>query len=264
MRIGVVQMTSVPDKHANLSLAENVIKELAENGCELVVLPEYATWYGPRRAWPENAEELDSSQSMGFLRDVARRYKVALHCGSFLERKDDRIFNTSVVFAADGSQLALYRKIHLCDIHVPGGQRFMESAVLSPGDSLSIFVYQGITFGLATCYDLRFPELFRGLADRGCEVILFPSAFAVQTGMAHWQVLLRARAVENLCYLVAADQVGEHCKNLVSYGKSMIVDPWGKVLCQLADDSQTAFVDCDIEGLRELRLAFPVLDHRKM
>ncbi len=259
-----MQMTSVPDKHANLVTAENFIKQLAENGCELVILPEYVTYYGPRITWAENAEELHTSQSLKFLQDVGRRYRVALHCGSFLEKKDDRVFNTSVVFTEDGSQVALYRKIHLCDIHVPGGQRFMESEVLSPGDGLSTFAYQGIVFGLATCYDLRFPELFRGLSDEGCEVILFPSAFAVQTGMAHWQVLLRARAIENLCYVIAADQVGEHCKNLVSYGKSMIVDPWGKVLCQLPDGPGTAFVDVDIERLRELRLTFPVLTHRRM
>ena len=261
MKIGIAQMNSRLDKDNNLLAAEILIDSLAAKGAELVLLPEYFNFVGPENLWRENAEILDTSPSLARIRQKAIDYKVYIHSGSVMERDGEKIYNTSLVFDPEGRIVARYRKIHLFDVEVPGGRKYFESDNITAGEDVVVFTIGDITFGLATCYDLRFPELFRSLAMRGAQVVLLPAAFTLMTGRDHWERLVRARAVENLCYMVAADQFGSCPPNHLSYGRSMIVDPWGVVLSQAGDGERVITADIEIEHLRKLRQSFPVLDH---
>jgi predicted amidohydrolase len=191
-----------------------------------------------------------------------------LHAGSFLEIEEttggDRIYNTAVFFDADGEMVARYRKMHLFDTDpVPGAQPYRESATITPGSELVTLEREGMQFGLATCYDLRFPELFRALALRGAEILLVPSAFTLETGRDHWEVLVRARAIENGCYVLAAGQWGSRADGRATYGHSMIVDPWGTVLAHAADGIGVASAEIDPERVADSRRRLPVLSNRR-
>ncbi len=261
MRIGLAQMNSQSDKGRNLDSAEDLIGRLAEQGAELVLLPEHCNFLGEERHKPENAEELASSASLARLRQLAVDHGIHIHCGSLLERAGSDIHNTAVVFDPAGEIVASYRKIHLFDVEIPGGRKYLESETITAGGDIVTFAIGDITFGLATCYDLRFPELFRELAWRGAQVILLPAAFTMMTGKDHWQLLLRARAVENLCYVAAAGQYGSCPPAYESYGRSMVVDPWGVVVAQAGDGVTTVIADLDMQRLRQIRKTFPALDH---
>jgi len=261
MKIGLAQMNTGNDKAANIASAEKLIDNLASSGAQLVVLPEYFNFIGPEEFWRENSEELAASPSLERMRKKAVEHSVYLHCGSIMEKKGNNVHNTSVVFDPNGDIVATYRKIHLFDVEVPGGRRYLESDIITPGHGLAVFRVGEIIFGLATCYDLRFPELFRALSARGVHVILLPAAFTMMTGKDHWQLLLRARAVENLCYVAAADQYGSCPPNHMSYGRSMVVDPWGVVVAQAGDGIMAITADVDMLRLAEIRKSFPCLDH---
>ena len=263
MKIGLGQMNSGADKAENVQSARTLVASLAEGGAELVVLPEHSDFIGPDDEKRKNGEPLSNSPFLDDMRSLARKYEIVLHIGSYLESDGENIYNTGVVFSSKGEILATYRKIHLFDVEVPGGRTYLESATITAGTDLAVFSAGGITFGMATCYDLRFPELFRRLADMGADVIVLPAAFTMQTGKDHWELLLRARAVENQCWVIAAAQWGSSPPANISYGRSLIADPWGTVTAMASDGVTTLLGEIDLTITERVRTTFPALQHRR-
>lgn len=263
MKIGLVQMNSRSDKKENLQSAGRLITRLADSGADLIMLPEYFNFIGPEKLWPDNAENLDDSHTIDMMRQLATSLDVNIHIGSIMEKEGENIYNTGVVLNRQGESIARYRKIHLFDVEVPGARKYYESDNITPGEEIVTFTLGDIIFGMATCYDLRFPELFRTLAVKGAQVLLLPAAFTLMTGKDHWELLLRARAVENLCWVAAAGQFGHCPPNHTSFGRSMIIDPWGVVVRQASDGETTIMAEIDLELLQEIRQKFPTLEHRR-
>jgi len=261
IRIGLAQMNSQGNRTENLLSAETLIRNLAGYGAELVMLPEHFDFIGPDHEKPKEAESISNSSSLAFIRERAADLKIFIHIGSFLERDGDKVYNTAVVFDPTGEICAIYRKIHLFDVEIPGGRTYLESNTITPGCETTLFRVGDFVFGMATCYDLRFPELFRRLVEQGANVLLVPAAFTLETGKDHWELLLRARAVENQCWVAAAGQWGASPPNHNSYGRSMVVNPWGIVIAQAIDGITTVIADLDTESLSEIRTTFPTLGH---
>jgi predicted amidohydrolase len=229
-----------------------------------VVLPEKFTLLGREEQIVAGAEPLDGS-AIGWARDLARELRIDLVAGSIAERRAERekLSNTSVHVGPDGDVKAVYRKIHMFDVEV-GGVEYRESATEEPGGEIVLSeLAGGLPIGLTVCYDLRFPELYRILAVRGARVIAIPSAFTKVTGKAHWEVLVRARAIENQAFVVAADQVGTHPPDKESFGGTMIVDPWGEVLARAPDEECFVVCDLDLERQAEVRERLPSLANRR-
>ena len=263
IKIGLAQMNTQDKKQDNIASAEKLIVELADKGAQLIMLPEYFNFLGPDEFKAGNAEPLDGSESLATIQRKARELKVHIHIGSYLERDGDHLYNTGVVFDPAGEVIAKYRKIHLFDVVVPGGIEYLESNTITPGDEVVTFNIGDIKFGMSTCYDLRFPELYRRIADQGVHVILVPAAFTLQTGRDHWELLLRARAVENLCWVAATGQWGPSPPDHVCFGRSMIINPWGIVVAQAPDGISTLVVEIDLSILEKTRTSFPALNHRR-
>ncbi len=261
LTIGMAQLNSTDSPDENLRAAINAINDLAVRGAELVVLPEHADFIGPDDRKKEVAEPLEKSAYVDGIRARATALKRYVHLGSFLERDDQRIYNCALVIGPDGEILAKYRKLHLFDVEIPGGKKYLESATISPGQETAGFSIGKFNIGLATCYDLRFPELFRRLALNGANVILLPAAFTMQTGRDHWEILLRARAIENLCWVVGVGQWGEAPPQHLCYGRSMVVNPWGLVVAQAPDGVAMVTAEIDLHTLEQTRMRFPALDH---
>src|SRR5215208_2971266 len=234
--VGAVQMTSTADRARNLETALRLVNEAADLGAKLVGLPENFAYMGPEDARLAGAETLDGP-TLAAVREVARRRGIFVLAGSIAERVEEprKTANTSVLVADDGAIVAAYRKIHLFDVSIPDGARYAESEVVVPGDKVVVAPTALGRIGLTVCYDLRFPELYRKLASLGAEVITIPAAFTLFTGKDHWEVLVRARAVENLAYVIAPAQVGRHSASRQTFGNAMIVDPWGAVLARCPD-----------------------------
>jgi len=263
-RAAVVQMTSTRDKSHNWAAAESAIQTAADAGARLVALPELFNCLGPPRSMIEAAEAVPGPTSE-FMSQLAARAKIFLLAGSLAERCESsgRVFNTSLLFGPDGQLLASYRKIHLFDVDLPQQVSFQESNWFSPGEAIVAVETELGRLGLATCYDLRFPELFRQLAERRVDVLLTPSAFTRATGRDHWEVLLRARAIENQVYVLAPNQFGSHPESMVTFGRSMIVDPWGTVMAVCPDHGQLAAATIDLNRLASIRAQLPALSHRR-
>lgn len=261
LNVGLVQMNSQEDKQQNLTQATKMIRHLASEGAKLIMMPEHFNYLGPESDKRKNSEPLDTSPSLAKMKSLAKELQVYIHIGTFLESKGERIYNTGVVLDSSGEIAAIYRKLHLFDVEIPGGLKYLESEVVSPGEELVTFTIGKFTFGMGTCYDLRFPELFRTLANRGVNVFLLPAAFTLQTGRDHWELLLRARAVENLSYVVAAGQWGQSASGNISYGRSMVIDPWGLVISQAGDGVTTILKELDYEKIEAHRISFPALKH---
>ena len=269
LRVAAVQLNSGDDKTANLAEAEAAIIHAAEAGARMVVLPELWTYLGPASGNRANAEPVPGPATMR-LAALAYRHSLILHGGSLLELPDDapddaRPYNTAVLFDANGRQIATYRKIHLFDA-APRDEAppYQESATMSAGDTVVTAEVGGLRLGLATCYDLRFPELFRALTLLGAQVLPLPAAFTRETGRDHWEPLIRARAIENGCYIIAAAQVGSHPPRRVTHGHSMIVDPWGKVLAE-ADGETPCIITAEVDTARitDVRRRIPALANRR-
>jgi predicted amidohydrolase len=263
IRVAAIQMNAGADKAANLETALALIDRAAAAGARLVALPEVWSYTGPPEANREIAEPIPGPLT-DRLAERARRHGICLHAGSIHElRPDDpRVYNTTAVFGPDGDLLARYRKIHLYDVVLDGVATYEESATIAPGDELVTVDVDGVTVGLTICYDLRFPELFRILALRGAEVILLPANFAMATGKDHWEVLIRARAIENGVFVVAPAQFGHHPDGYWSYGRSLIVDPWGTVLATAPDEETVLTADLTLARLRSVRRQIPALANR--
>jgi deaminated glutathione amidase len=268
LTVAALQLNSQERVAENLEAVEKLTLAAAQRGAKLVLLPENFAYMGPDAGKCEIAEPLgDAARPIqAALRGLARKAGVAIVAGGMAERGEDpeRPYNTCAVFDPSGNLVAAYRKIHLFDVDLPDGTRLRESDTTTAGSEPALAEVEGFKLGLSVCYDLRFPELYRALVDRGAEVLLVPAAFTLTTGKEHWHVLLRARAIEAQTWLVAAGQWGRHPRGRASYGHSLIVDPWGTVVAEAAD--RVGFVIADIEraDLTRVRDALPSLRHRKL
>ena len=277
MRISVVQMSPGSDKAENIAQARKLIEAAIDaDRPDIISLPEVWTCLGgSRSAKYEAAEDLPargSNETGGaayeFLREMARTHRIHVHGGSMGERGGDKLFNTTVVFNPDGAEIARYRKIHMFDIVTPDGKGYKESATYGSGDEIVTYEANGTKIGCAICYDVRFPEMFHKLRQAGSEVIFLPSNFTLQTGKDHWEILLRARAIETQCWFAAPatfgtyhDANGEPRQN---YGHSLICNPWGHVVAQVSDGPGFATARIDTALTRRVRRDMPVLEHRKL
>jgi predicted amidohydrolase len=258
-----VQLNAGADKAQNIARAGELVRRGAEAGARLVLLPEKWTGYGSPEITQASAETIEAGESVAAMRGWARELGIHLVGGSITERTAaGRLMNTSLVFGPGGDLLATYRKIHLYDVDV-AGQVFRESDLEDPGQDIVTVDVDGWTVGLSICYDVRFPELYRILALQGATVLVVPAAFNASTGPDHWELLLRARAVENQCYVVAAGDWGAHAGGKRTYGRSMIVDPWGIVLAQLADGEGVTVAELDPARVADTRAAVPALANRR-
>lgn len=263
MRVAAIQLTSTPDRERNLAMAGQFLAAAAGDGARLIVLPEMFNVLGDAEVLRAGAESLDGP-SLRWAGEQARRHGVWLVAGSIMERVADetRLFNTSCLFDPQGEPRAVYRKIHLFDCDVAGAS-YHESATVMPGCDLVRAEADGVSLGLSICYDLRFPELFRLLALGGARSIALASAFTERTGRDHWEVLVRARAIENQVFLIAANQVGASTSKLRWFGRSMIVDPWGLVLAQAPDRECNIIADLDFAEQDRMRAQLPSLANRR-
>jgi deaminated glutathione amidase len=263
MRAAAVQLNSTEDKGRNLASANRLTREAAADGAELVVLPEKFNVLGTHDDYRRGAETLDGP-TITWARETAGELGIDLVAGSIVERREGRgkLSNTSVHVGPDGDVKAVYRKIHMFDV-VVAGQTYRESESEEPGEEVVLSQTAGsVPLGLTVCYDLRFPELFRILAVKGARLLALPSAFTKVTGQAHWEVLVRARAIENQVFVVAADQFGKHPPDNESFGGSMIVDPWGLVLARAPDRECVVTADLDLARQDEVREQLPSLANR--
>jgi deaminated glutathione amidase len=272
MKVAAVQLNSTADTAANLAAADRLTRAAAADGARLIVLPEKWTVIGSGEQLRAGAQTLDGP-AISWALATARELGVDLVAGSIVERRTgsekptsavgEKLANTSVHVDPNGEIRAVYRKVHMFDVEIDG-RSYRESEIEQAGDEIVLSETQdGVELGLAICYDLRFPELFRILAVRGARMIALPSAFTLPTTRDHWETLLRARAIENQTFVIAANQVGRHPGDQHSGGRSMIVDPWGVVLAQAPDREGYVVADCDLEYQRETRAKLPSLANRR-
>jgi nitrilase len=266
MKVAAIQMTSGPEVSANLEQARVLLEDAAARGARLAALPENFAFMGledsDKRAV---AEEDGSGPAQDFLAATARGLRLWIVGGTLPLRAgaDGRVAAASLVYDSDGRRVARYDKIHLFDVDIPGrAESYRESAHVAPGSSATVVDTPAGRLGLSVCYDVRFPELYRHLSAAGAQLLSVPSAFTSPTGRAHWEPLLRARAIENLCYVVAPAQSGFHPSGRETYGDSMIVDYWGRVLQRLPRGRGCAVADVELEALMSVRESFPALLHR--
>jgi deaminated glutathione amidase len=260
-----IQMASSSDKSANLEKAERLIRLSAARGARFIGLPEVFNWRGKRTDEAAAAESLEGPTIAAMAR-LARELEIHLLAGSITEDVpgESRRYNTSVLLGPDGARLAIYRKIHLFDVDLPGRVTIKESEAKLPGAEVVTAATAIGTVGMSVCYDVRFPELYRRLAFAGARIVTIPSAFTFPTGEAHWEVLMRARAIENQCYVIAPAQFGPNVHGFSDYGNSMIVDPWGRVLARAADSEGAVVAPIDLEYLERVRRELPSLAHARL
>jgi predicted amidohydrolase len=260
----VVQMDSKDDKSANLDRALAFVDEAAEAGADFVAFPEMMSYIGPQEGYSDVSESVDGPLVEAFA-SKAREHGLYVHTGSFFEQipDSDRVYNTSVVLGPDGELLDSYRKVHLFDIELDGSVEYQESATVAPGDEAVTVETELATFGLSICYDLRFPFLYQTLAHRGANVLVVPSAFTMYTGKDHWEPLLRARAIENQSYVIAPAQIGEKPSAPTTYGRSLVVDPWGNVVAKAKDREELITTTIDLDYLEDTRRELQSLRHAR-
>jgi predicted amidohydrolase len=267
VRVALVQLCSTDDLAANLEAAERGILEAVERGASFVALPENFA-YMRREGEPFPCAQHPDGEILGALAGWARRHGIWLMGGTFPEAipNEARVYNTSVMFSPQGAEVARYRKIHLFDVALgPDGEdSYQESKHFMPGDEVVVASTPFGGVGLSVCYDVRFPELYRALVERGARWIVIPSAFAPETGRDHWEVLLRARAIECQAFVIAPAQCGRHSVDRASYGRSLIIDPWGLVIAQAADAPCVLVAECDELDVDRIRRSIPALDHRRL
>jgi deaminated glutathione amidase len=259
-----VQMTSVPDLHKNLAQAEELIDLAARQGAELVALPENFPFLGEDGEKLVQAEAI-ATESEKFLKTMAQRYQITLLGGGFpVPVGNGKVLNTALLVGPSGEELDRYEKVHLFDANVPDGNTYQESATVLAGVKLpGVYPSKELGhLGLSVCYDVRFPELYRHLAQMGAEVLFVPAAFTAFTGKDHWQVLLQARAIENTCYVLAPAQTGQHYAMRHTHGHALVVDPWGTVLADAGDKPGVAIAPIDPARIEQVRRQMPSLNHR--
>jgi len=264
-----IQLSSVADPDVNLAAAERLLRQAAAAGAALALLPENFAFMGARERDKLAFAEADGQGPIqDFLAATAQELKLWIVAGTVplaVPGDADKTYAACLVYDAQGERVARYDKIHLFDVEVPGGERYRESATIARGALEPVVVQTPIgKLGLSVCYDLRFPELYRALAARGAEVLCMPAAFTARTGQAHWDSLLRARAIENQCFLIAAAQHGTHAGGRATHGHSLILDPWGEALAQQAAGDGAVTAPLPLARLEQVRSSFPALTHRRM
>ena len=267
VRVAVIQMSSQADLDQNLARVAELVGRAASEGAELIALPENFAYLGPPDGRRALAEKLDGSGPiLRAVTDLARRHRIVLVAGAMPERSDDpaRPYQTCVAVGSDGAVLAAYRKIHLYDVTLSETERYCESDSMTRGSEVVSVAARGFTMGLSICYDLRFPELYRRLVDRGAHLLLTPASFTWTTGKDHWFILVRARAIESQSYVVAAAQSGTDFAGRRTFGGSVIVDPWGDIVAQCSDGEGIAFATVDRARIEEVRRKLPSLEHRRL
>lgn len=264
MNAAVVQLQVGSDREQNLASAEALVRRASSAGASLVVLPEVVDYFGDQDGVAAIKSDVPGQVTDRF-GALAADLGIWLLGGSIHEAipASDRCYNTSTLFAPSGELVATYRKIHLYDVQIPGRVDSLESATIAPGDEIVTADIEGHTSGLTICYDLRFPELFRALADRGAELVFLPAAFTLYTGKDHWEPLIRSRAIENQCFMLAAGQQGVDDRGKSTYGRSMIVDPWGTILATAPDGDGFAMAELDFGSLERIRRELPSLANRR-
>ena len=260
-----IQMLATDDKAANLKEAKHWLRRAAAQGARVAALPEVFIWRGNKKSERESAEPIPGPSSNA-LAELARDLGIYVLAGSILEAipASPKAYNTSLLFEPSGKVLATYRKIHLFDVDLANGTSLRESATREFGTRVTIADMGFCKAGLSVCYDLRFPELYRDLAKQDVDLIFVPSAFTAYTGEAHWETLLRARAIENQVYVVAPDQFGKSAKSFETHGHSMIIDPWGQILAELPDGPGVITAEIDLDYLAKVRAELPALKHRRL
>lgn len=265
-KLAAIQMNSENDKRVNLEKASKFIGKAAQEKASIVALPEMFYFSGKAEEKKENAETVPGP-TINFLAEIARELNIYLLCGSILEKveeKDKEVFyNSSVFLNPEGKIIAKYRKIHLFDVKLPDGSSRQESKVVTGGARVVEINTPLAHFGFSICYDIRFPELYRRLVREGTQIVFVPSAFTLQTGKDHWEILVRARAIENQLYIVAPDQIGEDNYGRKSWGKSMIVDPWGTPLAKASEKEGIILAEVDLSYQKRIKENLPCLSHRR-
>lgn len=259
-----VQMNSIPDLHKNLAHAEDLIDLAVRQGAELVCLPENFSFLGDEESKLSQAEAI-AQESEKFLKTMAQRHQVTLLGGGFpVPARDGKVHNTALLVGNSGEELARYEKVHLFDVNLPDGNMYRESSSVVAGLQLPpVHPSKELGhLGLSVCYDVRFPELYRHLAQMGAEVLFVPAAFTAYTGKDHWQVLLQARAIENTCYVIAPAQTGRHNAIRQSHGHAVIIDPWGVILADAGEQPGVAIAAIEPGRLEQVRRQMPSLQHR--
>jgi predicted amidohydrolase len=264
MRVAVVQMNSTSERSHNVERALALIDHAVDRGATFVLLPEYMTYRGAYDGFAGASEPIPGPTSER-LAASARRHSIYLHGGSLIERtaQPDRFYNTSLLFDPQGELIARYRKIHLFDVRVDDAVIDTESRIIRAGDTLVTVDVAGFKIGMSICYDLRFPEMYCALSAAGAEVLVVPSAFTAYTGKSHWEILLRARAIENFAYVLAPAQHGPGEGDNLCYGHSMIIEPWGEILAAASDGDQVVVADLDRNQVIRRRQQIPVFHARR-
>jgi nitrilase len=264
MKVALIQTNPQDDKAHNLAQARRLIEQaVAEEQPDLVALPELFPMLSDQAELMRGAAEpVPGGEAYGMLQELAAGHGIVLHGGSIFERDGDAIYNLTVVFDRDGSELARYRKLHMFDIVAPDGKEYRESAIFTRGARTVCFDALGTRFGLSICYDVRFSELYLQLARDGAKVIMVPAAFTLQTGRDHWEVLLRARAIETQTYVLAPAMWGRYGQGRMSYGHSLIADPWGHVIAKAQDRVGYIAARLDLEEVERVRARMPCAEHR--
>lgn len=263
-RVAAIQMNSTVDKRGNLKRAIASITEAATAGASLVALPEYFNCLGSHTHMVAEAEAVSGMTSVA-LAELAKKKNIYILAGSICEQSGEAgwVYNTSLLFAPDGEIVCQYRKIHLFDVDLRGQFTSEESCWIKPGNKIATVETPLGILGFSICYDLRFPELYRGLSDQHVQIIFVPSAFRQATGQSHWEILLRARSIENQAYVVAPNQCGSPSPEIINYGNSMILDPWGNVLARAETAEGVIIAEIDLDYLQQIREQLPALEHRR-
>lgn len=262
--IAAIQMASTNDVKANLDMASQLIEKAAEQGAKLAVLPEnFATLGLTSHMSLQLAETFRRGPIQQHMSNVAKKNKIYIVGGTIPLITDDKkkYYSSSLVWDPQGDIIGRYDKIHLFDVMIEGKEEYRESDYVLPGEKIIIVDTPIGKIGLAICYDLRFPELFRAFMLKGAQIIVLPSAFTVPTGMAHWEILLRARAIENLCYVVAPGEIGLRADGRPTYGNSMIIGPWGEILTRATLPNEAIMAEVDLTKIKQMRQQFPALNH---
>lgn len=263
LKVAAIQMTSGRNKEKNLNQAEKLITKAAKGGARFVVLPEVFNFRGKLSEAAKNAEDVPG-YSTKFISELARKFKISILIGSLMEKTNGKPFNTSVLINPQGKIISKYRKMHLFDIKLKG-KEILESKRNQPGISPKIAKVNNLKIGMSICYDLRFPELYRHYSKQGAEILVIPSSFTKPTGEAHWHTLIKARAVENLSYVIAPNQAGVGSGGIKTFGHSLIVDPWGRILAEGPPNKEAViYADIDLDYLKKIRRNLPALEHRKL
>ncbi|OGA41212.1 MAG: amidohydrolase [Betaproteobacteria bacterium RIFCSPLOWO2_12_FULL_62_13] len=262
-QVACLQLNSGNDLKANLAAVRSMAREAAGNGAQFVLTPEYALMMdGSGRVMRERALAADGAPALGELQSLVRELKVWFLAGSLTVRTDEeRIANRSFLISAEGDVVATYDKIHMFDVTLPDGKVIRESSAYRPGDRAVVAGMPWGRLGMTVCYDLRFPGLFRALAKAGAQFIAVPSSFQRQTGKSHWHTLLKARAIENECFIFAPAMCGDHPGNRQTYGHTLIIDPWGEILAEGGDAPEIVYADVDPARAAKVRAMMPSLEH---